>query len=64
MHPFINCRVERARQLDEVQASQKEEMLQLEKKLAEEKELKIGLTQVKVRLEEELRGLKVERQEK
>ena len=47
-----------------MQASQKEEMLLLEKKLAEEKELKVGLTQVKVRLEEELRGLKVERQEK
>lgn len=47
-----------------MQASQKEELFQAGKKLAEEKELKVGLTQVKVRLEQELRGLKEELQKK
>ena len=72
VHPIINCRAESAtRELEEVQASRKDELERtvarmggLKKELAKEKELKVGLTQVKVRLEEELRGLKVERQEK
>ena len=55
-------------QLDEVQVSQEEELAQLErsatrmreleKELAEEKQVKVRLTQVKTRQEEELRALK------
>ena len=56
------------RQLDEVQASREEELAQLErsvtrmgeleKELAEEKQVKVRLTQVKARQEQELRALK------
>ena len=55
-------------QLDEVQASREEELAQLErsvtrmreleKKLAEEKQVKVRLTQMKAKQEQELRALK------
>ena len=56
-------------QLDEVQASREEALAQLErsvtrmgeleKELAEEKQVKVRLTQMKARQEQELRALKV-----
>ena len=62
--PSFNFRAESARRLDEVQASQKEEILQLETKLAEEKEMKVRLTQVKVTLEQESKEFREELKKK
>ena len=67
---LLTIRVESTtRQLDEVQASREEELAQLErsmtkmreleKELAEEKQVKVRLTQMKARQEQELRALKV-----
>ena len=75
IHLIINCRVESTtEQLDEVQASRKEELGQLErsvtrmggleKELAGEKQMKVQLTQVKVRQEQELKMLKEKLEEK
>lgn len=47
-----------------MKASQREELIQLEKKLAEGKELKVGLTQVKVMLEQTLKDVKAELKKK
>ena len=72
VHPIINCRAESAtKELEEVQASRKEKLERtvarmggLEKELAKEKELKVRLTQVKVTLEQELKGLREELEKK
>ena len=69
IHFVINYRLENAtRQLEEVQASREEELGQLErsvtrmgeleKELAEEKQAKVRLTQVKTKQEQELNTFK------